>query len=70
MTRKELSILKSKLPPKAIAQIVEITGYSYDTVRFVLSGYRNNIRIIDAAIELATTHQKSEEERLQKIKAL
>ena len=70
MTDKELNKLKEKLPPKGIKTIAERTGYAYETVRLVLSGFRQNGKIIDAAIALAAEFQEQEKERIEKINAL
>ncbi len=70
MTQQDIQKLKEKLPPKAYRNIAERTGYSYETVRSVFRGIRNNEKIIDAAIELAIEYNKTEKKRSQKISSL
>ena len=70
MTQNELIKLKEKLPPKGMKTIAERTGYAYETVRLVLSGFRKNEKIIDAAIELAAEFKEKEKQRIAKINAL
>ena len=53
MNLRQLKILRKKLPPNYAKKISEITGYKRQTIYAVMTGKRNNLRIIECAIELA-----------------
>lgn len=58
MTEKELIELKELLPAKWINILIERTGFSRSAIQKVLSGKQSNIEIIQAAMDLASEHQK------------
>ncbi len=70
MTKKQLEKLHKKLPKNGVFLLSQKTGFSYEYVRLILSGERNNPQILKAAIELAEKHQKELQEIQSKINAL
>ena len=57
MTKKELQKLKSKLPTGYRDALSIETKYSVSFVDKVLSGASKNLKIINAALDLARAHQ-------------
>jgi hypothetical protein len=66
MTREEKKELKKKLPPKWSDSLSKKTGFSKIYIQQVMCGMTEHIRIEEAALELATEHQR----RLRRIDKL
>jgi uncharacterized protein YerC len=70
MTKKELKKLRSKLPRGYVKKIQDTCGVSTATISRVLRGDAFNQTILDAAINLALTHQEIIKTQQNQINAL
>jgi hypothetical protein len=70
MTQQELDKLRKSLPPNWLPTLVARTGYSRIMVSYVLNNRRDNISIIEAAVQLAEEYAAKKEAITQKIQAL
>jgi hypothetical protein len=70
MTTTELEKLRLKLPTGYIEKLALTTGKSRGHISEVLNGKKNNLKIIDAAIELAEKEKTLCEQRKLKIESL
>lgn len=70
MEKKQLKKLKNKLPTGAISEIAQKIGLSNATVSSVLSGKRNNEKVIEMAIEIAEQANRKRNEFSERIESL
>lgn len=70
MEKKQLKKLKNKLPTGAISEIAQKIGLSNATVSSVLSGKRNNEKVIEMAIEIAEQANRKRSEFSDRIESL
>jgi len=70
MTKKEFSKLKKSLPKGYRDLIAEKLDCSLSLVDQVLAGTKENIKVLNAAVNLAEDHKTQIEELSNKIKSL
>lgn len=70
MDKKQLKKLKNKLPTGAISEIAQRIGLSNATVSSVLSGKRNNEKVLELAIEIAELANRKRNEISERIESL
>ncbi len=57
MTKDDLNKLRDKLPINGIRTIAEKTGFTISYVNMVLAGNKNNLIILESAIQVAISHR-------------
>ena len=70
MTKKQLKVLRKKLPVGYARKIASLTKYKPNTIYKVLSGKRQNLIIIEAAIRLAEANKDAAIDAQQKLNEL
>ncbi|MFK5856565.1 MAG: hypothetical protein QM503_10570 [Bacteroidota bacterium] len=70
MTNRDLNKLKNKLPSNGVKLIAVAAGYTPQYINGVLSGKKNNLTIIDIAIQVAADHQAELKKKTETINSL
>lgn len=70
LAKTDLKKLKKSLPSGAAQMLAESQGVTQSYVRMVLNGDREDVELIEAAIELAEAQKRLEETLKEKIQAL